>query len=685
MKFSRIGTKMLTVLLMVSTLSMFLLSVISYNSSKVIINDQIQKNMNAELKAQINNILLKTDKISTIASQIARSVESDYTTKSLKQYETMLKKAIYESDLAYGSGIWFEPYAYNKNEKYVGPYVYKDGNNPVVTYDYSNAKYNYFSYDWYTNAMKGSKKPIFSKLYYDSTLKTTMATCSVPMYDSNHKFLGVITVDMNIKSIQNLVRHTKVGKAGKVTLLTNEGMYVTNDAADKVMKENIQKEKNKSLSLLGKKMIGRDNGNGEFNKEHKDYMAYFGKVGKLGWKIMIEIPKSEINQPVNALLRKLIIISMISLLLLILVISMQVRVLTKNVNKVRNFALKLSDGDYTINEIKINSKDELGQMGEALNKMMLQNKSVIQTISEEAKEVGNVSIELNHTTENLTNNFDKIEGAIKSINEDMMSSSAATEEVNASVEEVNASINILTQETNNSSQMSAAIKERASQVQKRSTSSFEKAMNLTNENEKNLNQSIEEAKIVETIGIMAAKISEIAEQVNLLSLNASIEAARAGEQGKGFAVVAKEIGNLASQTKKSVDDISQTTDKVKSAFNNLMDNARQLLSFIEEVVTPDYKTFVEVGNQYDKDAEDISSSAEKISDMSDNIERIIREITEAIQGIASEAESTASSSLDIINNMEKVSAEIDNIEKTVMKEKFTSDNLDKMVNKFKIV
>lgn len=683
MKFTKIRTKMLIILLAVSLLSMIILSIVSYSNSKVIIEDQIQKNMNAELKSQVNDILLKTDKISTIASQIARNVESNYTTTSLKQYEKMLGKVIYESNLALGSGIWFEPFVYEKDKQFVGPYVYKDGNSPVVTYDYSNAEYNYFSYDWYKKS-KGSKEPVFSELYYDPTLKTTMATCTVPMYESDNKFIGVITVDMDITAIQNLVNKLKIGKSGKVTLLMKDGTYITNDDSKKVMKAKIINEKNKSLSSLGGKILKDINNKGEYKEGKKEFVAYYNKVGNLDWKIMIQIPKSEINQPLDTLLNKLILISVISLLLLILAITILLRILTGNINKVRNFALRLADGDFTTEEIKIKSRDELGQMGEALNKMMIQNKSVIQTIKEEAKEISNVSLELGNTTVNLSTNFSKIEDAIKGINEDMMSSSAASEEVNASVEEVSASINVLTQETSNSNSMAIAIKERASEVQRRSTESFDKAMILTNENEKNLNQSIEEAKIVESIGVMAATISQIAEQVNLLSLNASIEAARAGEQGRGFAVVATEIGSLAHQVKTTVNEITQTTSKVQIAFNHLMDNSRQLITFIQDIVTPDYRAFVESGNQYEQDANDIKATAANISEMAGNIERIIREITEAIQGIAAEAVDTAEKSSDIIENMEKVAVEVDNIDKTVTKEKVMSDNLEKVVNKFKM-
>lgn len=683
MKFRKISTKMLTVLLSVILLSIAALSLLSYLSSKNIIEDQIRINMNAELKSQVNDILLKTQKVSALAQQTAKTVESTYQTTSLPQYEEMLGKNIYESDLATGSGIWFEPKVYDEKLKYVGPYVYKDGTTPVVTYDYSNAEYDYFSYDWYKNAKNG-KEAVFSELYYDETLKATLASCSAPMYDANGTFIGVVTVDIDVTGIQKLINDVKIGDKGKAMLLTGDGMFITNQDPAKIMKAKITEDENASLVALGKEMLGKENGEGTFTEKNVAYNAYFSTVKGLGWKIMIQVPQSEVNAPLRSLLIKMLIVGALAIVLSILAITIQVGYLTKSIKNVYRFALQLSDGDFTTSELEIKTRDELGQMGTALNTMLSGNKGVISTIAKGADEVTKVSEKLDQTTEHLMTNFTKIEDSIREINEDMMSSSAATEEVNASVEEMNASVNYLAQETSKSYDMSIEIKGRAGDVEKKSVASYELANQLTAVNEKNLNQSMEDAKIVESIGVMAEVISTIAEQVNLLSLNASIEAARAGDQGKGFAVVAKEIGNLATQTTNTVDEIKQTTAKVQAAFDNLMEHSKQLLSFIKETVTPDYKMFVGVATQYGQDANDIQNTATKIADMTSNIEKIISEVGEAVQNIAGSSENTAANSGQILSNIEMVSGIVDEIAQMVENEKDISRSLDGMVKKFKL-
>jgi methyl-accepting chemotaxis protein len=675
---------MLSILLSVSMLFMVLLSMVSYMSSKEIIQNQIQRNMDAELKAQINIIQLKMQKISTMAIQIAKNVETTYTSTSLSQYEEVLGKLIYDSELALGSGIWFEPYVYDKKEIFVGPYIYKDGDKPVTTYEYSNNEYNYFSYGWYNNAKASKGEAIFSILYYDETLNTTMTSCSVPMFDKDNKFIGVVTVDTEISAITDLINQLRVGEEGRALLFTEAGLYITHDDSTKVMKENITESTNQSLALLGMEILENESGSRQFEVDGKKYDGYYSTVGELGWKILIQIPKSEVDEPLNLLLTKLGGISVIAILFVALAIIVQVRYLTKHIKKVKNFALSISEGDFSIPELEIKTHDELGQMGIALNKMLLSNKKIIKTIATDSDNINSVSNELDETTIVLATNYGTMEGAIKGINESMMSSSAATEEVNASVEEVNAAIIYLSQEAGKSHELARDIKVRASDVEKKSEASYEEAIKLAVENETNLNQSIEDAKIVDSIVVMADGISNIAKQVNLLSLNASIEAARAGEHGKGFAVVANEIGRLAAQTTSTVDGIQKTVTKVQGAIGNLMENSKQLLLFVKENVTPDYKTFVEVANQYGQDADDIEETVNQIVDMTQNIERIIAEVGDAILNISEGTQNTALNTGTLISNMDTVSGLVDKITRMVSNEKEIADQLEDVVKKFKL-
>ena len=135
MKFKKISTKMLLALIPVTFAALTFTSIISYANSRNSIETEVKSNMESTLAAQANEIQLKIQKVSSMASQMANMVENTYNEKDIHIYEGILKKQIFESDLILGSGVWFEPYVFDENEKYVGPYVAKDGTEANVTYE----------------------------------------------------------------------------------------------------------------------------------------------------------------------------------------------------------------------------------------------------------------------------------------------------------------------------------------------------------------------------------------------------------------------------------------------------------------------------------------------------------------------------------------------------------------------
>ena len=416
----------------------------------------------------------------------------------------------------------------------------------------------------------------------------------------------------------------------------------------------------------------------------ENFNVYYKTIDELGWKLLLKVPESEINRPVRNLLFKLGFICVVAIILSIIAIIKTISYVTKNIKKVNLFALRLAEGDFTTEEIDIKTEDELGQMGDNLNKMLRENKQIIQSVADSSREISSESESLHTTTIELSENYNKVEDAIKTINEEVMTTSAAIEELNASVEEVNAALDVLVDEADNSYKISSDIKYRVKNIENNTLESYNKAVNLSKVHEDNLNKSIENAKVVAMIGTMAEAISSIAEQVNLLSLNASIEAARAGEQGKGFAVVASEIGNLANQTSDTVKQIIETTQKVEGAFSKLTDDSKEMLLFINENVTPDYQTFVNASKQYGNDADNIEELSNKLAEMSANIKNILQEVGKTVVSIAESSQNTSENSGEIIDNIDKVSDILNNISKLVVNEKNVSDSLSEVIQKFKL-
>lgn len=670
MKVKKIRTKMLVTLLPAIILAMTLLTAISSLSCTSIIKKQIRETMDASLDAEAGSIEDYLKVVQSMAMTISRTVGTTYQEMELSQYEAMLGAIIQDNDMVLGSGIWFEPYVYDKQERYVGPYIFKDGSRISVTYDYSNASYDYFSQEYYT-AAKASAEPMITDPYYDPTSDTIMSSCSMPIYDGS-KFIGCVTVDVELSSIEAVIDHIRIGDGGTAFLLSENGTYLAGVETEKITgNQSVLEEENDSLAEAGRMILNTGSGETSYRASDKtDYNLYYSTILSTGWHIVIQMPKAELLQPMLALLYKLLVVAAAALLVCCLIVLLQVSSIARSIRQVQIFAENLAKGDFTIHLLEVSSEDELGTMGNSLNDMYQGNREVISNIAEHSAEIAGSSSGLKASAGKLQESFQEIQNYMAQINAAMMSASAATEEVNASVEG-------LASETKESMKVSQDIRQRAVLVEKASRSSYQSASQLSAQFEQRLSRSIENSRVVENIGQMAKGIAGIAEQINMLSLNASIEAARAGAQGKGFAVVAGEIGSLAGKTAELVKNIQTFIGEVQAAFEQLSGDSKDLLAFIQDTVTPDYNQFVETAEQYGRDAEFFFSNSDKISN-------IMEEVKSAIQNIAEAAQNTAETGGRVMASVDDVSEMVKDVGDMSEKQQEIADNLDAVVRRFQL-
>lgn len=505
----------------------------------------------------------------------------------------------------------------------------------------------------------------------------------MPVFDGS-TFIGCVTVDVKLSSIETVISGIKVGEGGTAFLLSTNGTYLAGVETEKISNnKSLLEEENSSLTDAGKNILANETGETFYIADDgTDYNLYYTSIPSTGWHVVIQMPEDEIMASTLHLVYDLIAVCAIALIICIALVLLQVSSIAKSIRKVQIFAQNLAKGDFTIDPIDVKSKDELGTMGNSLNDMYMGNRDVIMNISKHSSDIADSSNLLNSSSEKLMEEFIEIQNFMSQINEAMMSTSAATEEVNASAEEVHSSVQVLATQTEEGLRISNDIKKRALSVEESSRQSYNSATELSSQFETRLDKSIENAKVVENIGEMANVIANIAEQINLLSLNASIEAARAGEQGKGFAVVAGEIGNLAGETASAVGNIQTIIGQVQNAFEQLSNDSKGLLTFLQETVTPDYNNFVDTASQYGKDAEFFANISDKVSHMSANVQNIMEEVAHAIENIATAAETTADTGNKVMTSTEHVSEMVEDVRNMSIKQQEIADNLDSVVKKF---
>ena len=297
-------------------------------------------------------------------------------------------------------------------------------------------------------------------------------------------------------------------------------------------------------------------------------------------------------------------------------------------------------------------------------------------------EIGQSSIGINHSIEtlqhimsNIISNSNVLDGVVGNVASSVAASSdnandisAIMEELSATMEEVSATTNSVSENTTAAegkvqkmadqtkvmSQYAQDMKKRATELEHTATENMNNTNEMIGEITTEMNQALENSKSVEKVAQLTADILNISSQTNLLALNASIEAARAGEAGKGFAVVADEIRQLADSSRETANNIQTINEQVIEAVQGLVVSSEKIVGYINENILPDYRAFVQGGQQYNDDATHIDNTMAEYAGEAQDILATMMEMTEAIEGISRAVEESANGVTDAATNIDSL-------------------------------
>ena len=297
-------------------------------------------------------------------------------------------------------------------------------------------------------------------------------------------------------------------------------------------------------------------------------------------------------------------------------------------------------------------------------------------------EIGQSSIGINHFIETLQNimsniisNSNVLDGVVGNVASSVAASSdnandisAIMEELSATMEEVSATTNSVSENTTAAegkvqkmadqtkvmSQYAQDMKKRATELEHTATENMNSTNEMIGEITTEMNQALENSKSVEKVAQLTADILSISSQTNLLALNASIEAARAGEAGKGFAVVADEIRQLADSSRETANNIQTINEQVIEVVQGLVVSSEKIVGYINENILPDYRAFVQGGQQYNDDATHIDNTMAEYASEAQDILATMMEMTEAIEGISRAVEESANGVTDAATNIDSL-------------------------------
>lgn len=399
----------------------------------------------------------------------------------------------------------------------------------------------------------------------------------------------------------------------------------------------------------------------DFNGVNK-YVAY--NISKDQSKIVvISADESEVLQPVNNMM-KLAVFALIVVVVIVSTIGIVItEIALRPIIRVSQIVQKMADLDFSENENTEKMKkrkDETGVMTRSVALLREELVNLLEGIQKQSVQLFKTSANLDGDSDETQKMVEQVDRAVGDIatgatsqaqetqnaTENVIAMGNMIEDTNAEAERLNGNA----QQMKDSSDQAMQILKELNEINDRTKQSIEEVYTQTNITNESV-QKIKEATVL---------IASIAEETNLLSLNASIEAARAGEQGKGFAVVASQIQKLAEQSNESASQIDEITNALISDSTKSVETIAQVRDIMNEQSEKMEKTdsmFRQVNTGVDHAMDSVNTITEKTELLNQSREKII----DVVQNLSAIAEENAASSQETSASITQVNTVVTDI------------------------
>lgn len=309
---------------------------------------------------------------------------------------------------------------------------------------------------------------------------------------------------------------------------------------------------------------------------------------------------------------------------------------------------QVSDGNLFLEDVLVESNDEIGQLGNSLNLMVHNLRSVVGNILDASQQVASTSEELSASSDETTSATEEIANAMNELAEGSSQQARDASETSVVVGKMTSNIEEIVNNVHTVSKISEDVSSEATNGIKESEKAIIKIQRIKEVTE----ESVSRVKILGSeslkIGEIVEVIRGISDQTNLLALNAAIEAARAGEHGRGFTVVADEVRTLAEQSSNSALEIAELINRIQSETQNVVN--------VMDIATNEVTEGVQAVNKTGIAFNLIYSEIEKINDGIQQVSKAIGEIAHGSQSLDSNIEGIAAISQEAAASSQEVSA-----------------------------
>lgn len=529
-----------------------------------------------------------------------------------------------------------------------------------------------------------SKKTSVSEIIVSKADGSYSVAICMPVYNNN-VYVGSIVSTVKFDMIAKLVDDIKVGENGYAYIIDIKG-----DDAGLVVDHPDDAMINKNLYDLGVPELADLADDMQVNKTGDSYYVYKGvekfvSYSQIGsnWTLAITANVDEITATSNEILKITILVIVIVILLSLILGYFTVNKLV--IKPIRNLQISMKnagEGDLT-QKVNIKTKDELEILGQSYNQMIENQKNIILDISHVSQDMSAAAEELTASAEEVNESAEDVSSNIQDMMHNIMTENDAMMEVQSQINMMNTSTEQSNQLITDSKKACVRSLEVAQEGRSGVTTSVSSIKNISEATQEVMSAFTELNEHAKEVTGISAIIGAIADQINLLALNASIEAARAGEAGRGFTVVAEEVRKLAEQTSQESYNISNVLNTIIlliQEVNKSVERAKNHVDSGSTTINQLDGKFLDIIDSFDA----LNAYIDTLSEISDGQVNIADEIKAAIDSVSDVNQNNTSRAQEISATAEEQAAITENLSRASEETSNMADQLNRMIDKFKL-